>query len=221
LSGRVAYEHWNTGEGQGSDPSIETRYTPGTAPGLGVDPTYLHSQLAAGVDWRQSPGYTRRGGLYQATFHDYRNNQGGVYSFQQLNADLIQHVPLYRETWVLAVRGRMATTLKDNDLIPYFLLPALGDSTSMRAFQTDRFRDRHSLLVTGEFRWIPSTALDMAFFYDAGKVASRRRDLNFNEMKSDVGIGLRIHGLISTPLRIDVAVGNEGWKLVFSSSAVF
>lgn len=221
LSGSVAYEHWNTLEGQGSDPSIETGYTPQTAPGLGADPTYIHTQLAAGIDWRQSPGYTRRGGLYQATFHDYRNNQGGVYSFQRLDGDLIQHLPLYRETWVLAVRGRVATTLNDNDLIPYFLLPALGDGSSLRAFASDRFRDRHSLLMTGEFRWLPSTALDMAFFYDAGKVTSRRRDLNFKGLKSDVGVGIRFHGLIATPLRIDFAVGNEGWKLVFSSSAVF
>ena len=35
------------------------------------------------------------------------------------------------------------------------------------------------------------------------------------------GIGIRFHGLISTPLRLDVAVGNEGWKLVISGSAAF
>ena len=88
----------------------------------------------------------------------------------------------------------METTLNDNDLIPYFLLPQLGSGSTLRAFATDRFRDRHSLLLTAEFRWTPSVALDMALFYDAGKVASRRKDLNFKEMKSDVGIGARFHG---------------------------
>jgi hypothetical protein len=221
LSASMAYEHWNTLEGQGGDPSIETRYTPQTAPGLGADPTYLHTQLAAGIDWRQSPGYTRRGGLYQATFHDYRNNNGGIYSFQQLDGDVIQHIPLLRETWVLALRGRVETALNDNDLIPYFLLPALGSGSTLRAFTSDRFRDRHSLLMNAEFRWMPNSALDLAFFYDAGKVTSRRNDLNFKALKSDVGIGIRFHGPAATPLRIDLAVGNEGWKLAFSSSAVF
>ena len=61
----------------------------------------------------------------------------------------------------------------------------------------------------------------MAFFYDAGKVASRRGDLNFKELKSDVGIGIRLHGLVATPLRIDFAIGNEGVKLVISSSPPF
>jgi outer membrane translocation and assembly module TamA len=61
----------------------------------------------------------------------------------------------------------------------------------------------------------------MALFYDAGKVTSRRSDFSFKKLKSDVGIGIRFHGLISTPLRVDFAVGNEGWNLVISGSAVF
>jgi len=222
LTGAVAYEHWNTLEGQGSDPSIETKYSPVTAPGLGADPSYLHTQLSAGIDWRQSPGYTRKGGLYQATFHDYRSNNGGIYSFRRLDGDVIQHFPLLRETWVLAVRGRVETTLDDNNQVPYFLLPSLGSGSTLRAFASDRFRDLNSMLMTGEFRWIPNGwAIDMAFFYDAGKVTSRRADLNFKGLKSDVGVGVRLHGPFSTPLRVDVAVGNEGWRLVISGSAPF
>jgi outer membrane protein assembly factor BamA len=221
LKGSVAYEHWNTLEGQGSDPSIETVYTPVTAPGLGADPTYLHTQFSAGIDWRQAPGYTRKGGLYQASFHDYRNNNGGIYSFQRLDAEVIQHFPLLRETWVLAVRGRVQTTLNDSNLVPYFLLPVLGSGSTLRGYATDRFRDLNSLLINAEFRWIPTSFLDMAFFYDAGKVTNQRGDLNFEGLTSDVGIGVRLHGPLSTPLRIDVAVSNEGWRLVFSGSPPF
>jgi hypothetical protein len=219
--GGSGFEHWNTLSGQGSDPSIETKYTPVTAPGLGADPSYIHSVAAAGIDWRQSPGYTRRGGLYGVTFHDYHNTNGGLYNFQRLDAEVVQHVPLLRETWVLAARGRVQTTLNDNDVIPYFLLPSLGGGSTLRGYDSDRFRDRHSLLMNAEFRWIPMSALDMALFYDAGKVASRRSDLDFNGLKSDVGIGARFHGFFSTPLRIDLAVSNEGWHVVFSGGPMF
>ncbi len=208
-------------EGEGGEPSIETIYTPQTAPGLGADPDYIHSQLGVGIDWRKSPGYTRNGGLYYATLHDYHNTNGGTYSFQRLDVDLIQHIPLLRENWVLVGRASGQTTLNDNDLIPYFLLPALGSGSTLRAFKADRFRDRHSMVMSAEIRWIPGNAIDMAFFYDAGKVTSRRRDFSFKALKSDVGFGIRFHGLISTPLRVDVAVGNEGWKLVISGSAAF
>jgi hypothetical protein len=228
LKGSVGYERWDTKEGKGTAPSIETVFCGlpagcprAEAPGLGADPKYLHTQVSAGIDWRQSPGYTRRGGLYQVTFHDYKSDQDGKYSFQKFDGDLIQHFPILRETWVLAARGRVETTLNDNDLIPYFLLPQLGSGSTLRAFASDRFRDRHSLLLTGEFRWTPSVALDMALFYDAGKVASRRKDLNFKEMKSDVGIGARFHGLRITPLRLEFAVGNEGWRVVIAGDAIF
>jgi outer membrane translocation and assembly module TamA len=138
-----------------------------------------------------------------------------------MDAEAIQHIPILRETWVLAVRGRMETTLNDNNLIPYFMLPALGSGNTLRGYSTDRFRDRHSLLMNAEFRWIPALAWDMAFFYDAGKVTSRRSDLDLNHLKSDVGIGARFHGPLATPLRIDLAVGNEGWRVVLSGGPIF
>jgi outer membrane translocation and assembly module TamA len=101
-------------------------------------------------------------------------------------------------------------------------MPSLGSGSTLRGFGSWRFRDRHSMLMSGEWRWIPSRlALDMAIFYDAGKVASRREDLNFTDLKQDVGIGVRFHGPMATPLRIDVAHGSEGMHLVFSGSAAF
>jgi hypothetical protein len=221
VKGGLAFERWETSEGKGNFPSIETRHTPLTAPGLGASPNFIHTQASAGIDWRQSPGYTRRGGLYEVVFHDYHSNSGGAYNFQKLTGEAIQHIPILRETWVLAGRARVETTLNDNDTIPYFLLPALGSGSTLRGFASDRFRDRHSMLMNAEFRWIPSVAVDMAIFYDAGKVTSRRNDLSFQGLKSDVGFGIRFHGLIATPLRVDVAVGNEGWRLAVSGGPVF
>jgi hypothetical protein len=221
VKGSLAFEQWNTLQGEGADPSIETRYTPQTAPGLGADPGFMHTRISAGIDWRQSPGYTRRGGLYEVTLHDYYNTNGGLYQFRKLDGEVIQHIPLLRETWVLAGRARVETTLNDNDVIPYFLLPSLGSGSTLRGYSSYRFRDRHSILYNAEFRWIPAVGLDMAFFYDAGKVTSRRNDLDFKGLKSNVGIGARFHGPMATPLRVDFAVGNEGWRIVFSGGPIF
>jgi hypothetical protein len=221
IKGKVAYEQWDTKPGQGSNPSIETIFNSKTAPGLGSDPRYIHSTFSTGFDWRQSPGYTRRGGLYEAALHDFHNMDGGPYSFQKLDLTAIQHVPLLRETWVLAARAKVETTLNDNNAIPYFMLPSLGGGSTLRAFDSWRFRDRHSMLGNAELRWIPAMGLDMALFYDVGKVTSRRNDLSFKGLKSDVGIGARIHTPLSTPLRVDFAIGNEGWRIVFSGGPIF
>jgi len=76
--------------------------------------------------------------------------------------------------------------------------------------------------MSGEFRWIPNRlAIDMALFYDAGKVVPRWDDLSLKGLKSDVGIGIRFHGPVATPLRIELAKGSEGMNLVFGGSAAW
>jgi surface antigen Omp85-like protein len=221
LEAEVMLEDYKNEEGLGRAPSIETVFDGITAPGLFRDLTYIHSQGTAAIDWRTSPGYSRVGGYYGVTFHDY-NDRDKTYSFRRVDGELIQHVPLLRETWVLSFRGRVQSTVGDDDLVPYFLLPYLGSGTSLRGYPTGRFRDRHALLTSAEFRWIASrVGLDMAIFYDAGKVANRREDLDFSDLKSDWGIGLRFHGPTVTPLRIEGAKAKEGWRLVISSSAAF
>jgi outer membrane protein assembly factor BamA len=145
-----------------------------------------------------------------------------TYSFRRADGEIIQHLPILRETWVLSFRGRVQSVLDDDDNVPYYLLPSLGSGSTLRGYSTGRFRDRHALLTNAEFRWIPSRlALDMAIFYDAGKVASRFEDLDFNDLKSNWGIGVRFHGPTATPLRIEMARGSDGWHLVFSSGAAF
>jgi hypothetical protein len=221
LQGEVAYEAYRTDEGRGRHPSIETVFTASTAPGLFANPAFIRSEGMAAIDWRTSPGYSRTGGFYGVTLANFADPDK-TYSFQRLDGEIIQHIPLLRETWVFSVRGRVQTTLDDDAVVPYFLLPQLGSGRTLRAYQTGRFRDRHSILTSAEFRWIPNRlALDMAVFYDAGKVTRHREDLDFDHLTSDWGIGARFHGPTMTVLRIEAARGSDGWRLVFGTSAAF
>jgi outer membrane translocation and assembly module TamA len=102
------------------------------------------------------------------------------------------------------------------------LLPSLGGGSDLRAFSSWRFRDRNSLLLQGEWRIMANRFLETALFYDAGKVTRRTSDLDFNNLRSNYGIGVRFHGPFATPLRVDVARSNErSYAIVFASSAVF
>jgi outer membrane translocation and assembly module TamA len=58
-------------------------------------------------------------------------------------------------------------------------------------------------------------------FYDAGKVTARRSELDLKHLRHDVGFGFRIHSPFATPLRIEVARGSEGIRLIFATSAAF
>jgi hypothetical protein len=217
----ASYEDFSLEAGLGNNPSIEEVHTPATAPGLGASPTYLHSMTSAGIDWRPSPGYARRGGLYEVSYHNYADLDD-TYSFDRVDGEIVQHIPILRENWVISLHGLVQTTLDDDDVVPFFLLPSLGSGSTLRGYSSWRFRDRHSLLMSAEWRWIPNRlGLDMAIFYDAGKVASRWGDLDLDGLKSDVGVGVRFHSPVATPLRIELAKGSEGVRLVFAGSAAF
>jgi hypothetical protein len=222
LHGEVSYDDFKTEGGSGQAPSIETLYSDASAPGLLSDPAFIRTEATAAIDWRLSPNYTRRGGFYGVTLATY-TDRDDRFSFRRVDGELIQHIPLVRENWVISLRGRVQTILDDDDVVPYFLLPELGSGRTLRAYSTGRFRDRHSLLTSAELRWIPNrTGLDMAIFYDAGKVASRREDLDFNGLKASAGASA--HDSTDRPPRHSESSwrkGRNGWHLVLSSSAAF
>jgi len=211
----------NQGPGKGEAPSVDEKYTADTLPGLGASPTYVHSQATVGIDSRTSPGYSRSGGFYRVTFHDYRDTDRR-FGFRQTEYEAIQHIPILRDTWVLSLHGRLELANAAHDqTIPFFMLPALGGGSSLRGFSSWRFRDLNSLLVQADWRVLANRFLDLALLYDAGRVAARRSDLTNAPLKSDYGIGLRFHGPLTTPLRIEFARSNEGLALVFSAKAAF
>jgi hypothetical protein len=196
-------------------------YTPESLTGLGESIAYLHSQATAGFDSRPSPGYARRGGFYGVTLHDF-SDTGNGYGFNQVDYEALQHVPILREAWVLSFRGAVSTTqAKGGQAIPFFMLPSVGGGSSLRAFSSWRFRDRHMLELQGEWRIMVNRYVDTAVFYDTGKVVSDTSDLNLDGLKHDAGFGFRFHGPFSTPLRIDLATGSDGFHIVWAASAVF
>jgi hypothetical protein len=222
LRGGVEYSQWNQKHGEGTTPSVEEVYTPAMLPGLGAKINYLHTQGTVGLDWRTSPGYSRRGVYFGVTGHDYRDSDDD-FGFQTVEYDAVQHLPILRETWVLSFHERVQTAFdKDNQQIPFFMLPALGGGSSLRGYSSWRFRDMNSLLLQAEWRIMVNRYLDMAFFYDAGKVAAKSSDLDFDHLKDNWGFGLRFHGPFSTPLRVELAHSRENSiSLIFASSASF
>ena len=221
LTGGAWYEDFTLKDPTGGFTSVEGAFTPETAPGVGASPSYVHTMASAAIDWRPAADYARRGGLYRIARHGYADRDS-TYSFDRLDAEVVQHIPILRENWVISLRGRLETTLDDDDQIPYFMLPALGSGSTLRGYSSWRFRDRHAMLLSGEWRWIVSRmALDMAFFYDTGMVAPRLDAITLGSFVSNYGVGARFHGPTRTPLRIELARGREGTQLVFAASAAF
>ena len=192
------------------DDGLLTRFEPSEAPGLFDRPRYLRYTSTIDVNTREPRGNPRRGGQYKLTHQRYNDNEDNLFSFDMVEVDLQQYVPLLKDRRVLALRARatVADPL-DGAQVPFYLQPTLGGPDDLRGFRRFRFRDQNSLLLQAEYRWEIFTAVDGAIFYDVGKVTSRREDLDLRDLESDYGIGFRFGTINGVFLRIEGAFGSS------------
>jgi outer membrane protein assembly factor BamA len=199
------------------NPSTDERFDEVSAPGLTQQPNYLHADVAMEVDTRDVPGYPATGGRYRlsmATFHDQDLSR---YSFRRVEAEAAQYVPLGRS--VLALRGRIdLSQTNEGQIVPFYMLPSLGGSSSLRGYLDYRFRDQDALLVDAEYRWPILRSVDAAVFYDTGSVAPAARTL-LSHLNPDYGTGIRVHSARHLLVRLDVARGHEGTRALVTFSA--
>jgi hypothetical protein len=222
-AGGITYLDATTSGGR-TAPSIEERFEPSDTPGLEYSTfAFVNSTVSAVYDWRRRLGYAGRGGLLRAKFDDYRDRDHGRYSFRSLEADALQLIPVLRANWVIALRGGVTITDVDgaND-VPFFLMPAIGGGSSVRGYPDFRFRDRNRLVMNAELRWTPARFMDMALFYDAGKVEARRQDLDLDNLKTGYGIGMRLIGPMGYAFRVEAARSREHRaRLIISAGGAF
>jgi hemolysin activation/secretion protein len=101
-------------------------------------------------------------------------------------------------------------------------MPTLGGNDTQRGFREYRFRGPHAILAQAEYRWEIWSGFDGAIFYDAGKVADHRSDLNFKDLESDYGIGFRFNTNSGVIFRVDTAFGsNDGKHLYIVVGGIF
>jgi hypothetical protein len=181
---------------------------------------WFESGVAAFLDTRTSPGYTRRGGLYHVGVDYYAAQTAGQSGFFRFTVDARQFIPLVHENWVLAGQVRAELTERADDA-PYFMLPYLGGGSSLRGYSTYRFVDRQAVLARGELRWMASSTLEISVFGDTGVVGPTVRDMRFGRRSTGYGMGARFHGPTFTAFRMDVAHGAEGWHLHFGQHVSF
>ena len=177
-------------------------------------PSFMHSEISATADTRDFPGHPTSGGLFRAAAARYSDRDTGILSFRRFEAEGAQFLPLAGSRVVLALHGWMAASDTDEgQFVPFYLQPSLGGHNTLRSYADYRFHDRHMVVVNAEARVAMMTHVDAAAFVDAGNVAARVGDLNFD--KRSYGAGLRLHSRRQTFARLDVAGGGEGWRLVF------
>lgn len=164
------------------------------------------------IDTRNFREHPTSGVLLRGAAAHFDDRDTGAFTHKRYEAEAAAFLPMFGERVVLALHG-MGVHMPPEGAVPFYMLPSLGGSSSLRSFADYRFHDRNMVLANAELRLAMMTHVDLAFFADAGNVAPRFEDLNLD--KQSFGGGLRFHTRRQTFARIDVANGAEGWRFLF------
>lgn len=211
----------NVGRGRRKDVAqADGLYDEETTPGLQRQTDFVRGGVFARLDYRDDPIGARSGGMYHAHFSFYNDFRLNQYDFRQLDLEARQYFPLFNRRRVIALAGAATMTFRNGtSLVPFYLQPTLGGSEDLRGFRSYRFYDDNLIVVNAEYRWEAFSGLDMALFFDAGKVAPKHSQLNFHALETSVGFGFRFNARNRTFLRIDTGFSHEGFQVWFKFGA--
>jgi len=214
----AGYLEMNTGPGNHDDlAQIGDVFGPLTTPGIIDQTDFLLTGVFAQFDYRDLPGGPRKGGNYIARFVHYDDRELDRHSFRRLHLEAQQYFSFFQSRRTIALRGRTVMTFANGagQTVPFYLQPYLGGSDDLRGFRSYRFYDDHHIVLNAEYRWEAFAGLDMALFFDAGKVAPRRSQINFHDLEETAGFGFRFNGNDSVFMRIDFGFSREGFQFWF------
>lgn len=215
---------WNN-TGPGTDEryaSAERVFPVSQASGIDRQTNFFRWGVFAQADYRDSKTGPRQGGNYTARYDSYNDRVLRRHGFQRLDLEAQQYLPLFNKRRVFVLRGRTVMTVHDPDQsVPFYLQSVLGGPQDLRGFRPYRFHDENMMALNAEYRWEVFSGMDMALFADAGKVTPKRGDLDFRNLESAVGFGLRFNARNATFIRIDVGFSHEGFQVWFKFNDVF
>ncbi len=204
-------------------PATQLLFTDADAPGLDAQPDFMYQNLFVEVDYRDQPGNARSGGLWRAQFGMWNDRDLNQYDFGRFDGEIAHFFPIFDKKRVFALRvGVSYVNNEPGQRVPFYFLPYIGGSDTVRGFREFRFRDENAVFMNAEYRWEAFSGLDMALFFDMGEVRDNWELIDFNDAKTSYGIGFRFNTFRSVFLRLDIAAGGrEGTRLFFKFGPAF
>jgi hypothetical protein len=97
-----------------------------------------------------------------------------------------------------------------SDPIPFYLLPHIGGSSTLRGFRIDRFYGANLFLLSLEYRYRIHPNIEALPFFDEGQVFDRTDDLTWLNWHRNYGFGFRYHTAAGTVVRLELGHSSEG-----------
>jgi outer membrane protein assembly factor BamA len=215
-----------TSLGPGAQPGVPNTqdvFDEETAPGLEAQPNYVHASAGLLVDTRDVPGNPHGGGALGAAITRSDDLTSHDFQFNRFTMEGRRYWSFGgRRRHVLALHGLASFDQADSgSSIPFYLQSALGGGHVLRAYHTFRFRDEDLLALSAEYRFDLRPRVELAAFYDSGKVFPGIGDLSFKDLARTWGVGVRLKTPTKVRLRVDLGFGPEGTRLLVKFGPAF
>jgi hypothetical protein len=157
---------------------------------------------------------------FEASFND---SAGGEFTYWKYRMESQHFFPLTSDgRKVIAARALVETNVARNGrFVPFFDMPGIGSSSTLRGFDSLRFRDTTAMAATLEYRFRIWTALDLGLFVDQAQVAPQLGDLALNAFHTGYGVRLFVWPKPNFPVSLDYGRSNEKWRLHLNVNARF
>jgi hypothetical protein len=204
-------------------PSTELVFTDLDAPGLLEQPTFLYKNVFVEIDYRDQPGNARSGGLWRATYGAWNDRNLNEFDFGRFDFETAHFLPIFDKKRVFALRAVVSYVNNDPaNRVPFYFLPYVGGSESVRSYREFRFRDENAVFFNLEYRWEAFSGMDMALFFDAGEVRANWENIDLQDLRTAYGVGFRFNTFKSVFLRLDIgAGGGEGTRIFLKFGPAF
>lgn len=165
--------------------------------GLGLSLTY---------DSRNNAFAPDQGKFMQVYFNHFAPLFGSNFRYTNYVFDYRQFFRIHRQQ-ILAVQAYGFFNAGDT---PLRSLASFGGANSMRGFYHGRYRSRNQLVAQAEYRVPLFWRLGAVGFFGIGNVGDRLSELNFSQLKTSIGAGVRV--ALNQKERLNLRI-DYGWGL--------
>jgi hypothetical protein len=147
----------------------------------------------------------------------YQHGLGGSrLSYFAYEAQLEGRLPVSRESSAFVGQANFELTRErhDSSPIPFYMLPHIGGSSTLRGFALDRFYGRNLALLSLEYRYRIHPFVQVIPFFDEGQIFDRTADLSWLNWHRNYGLGFRFRSAAgATFLRVEYGRSSEGSEI--------
>ena len=184
-------------------------------PGLASGGRFISTSASIERNTKDHQRFPSRGSIHRFEASVNEGDERNDFSYWRFGYEIQQFFPLSSDDRkVIALRAHLETTEeKGGSRIPFFDLPTVGGSRTIRGLESRRFVDKSALNFSAEYRYRIWRHFDWGLFVDQGQVAPEIGDFGLNRFHMGYGMRFTVRPPGDRGVTIAVGRSNEAWRL--------